>query len=174
VLARGPNSELLAAGIREQVSALDKELPVSKVTTMKDTVASSMSGDKFAAILLGIFSSLALMLAAVGIYGVIAYSVLQRMQEFGIRMAVGAGRADIVGIVFRDGLLLTTTGMLAGIGGALFLTRLLIHLLFQVSPFDLTSFASSVILLGAISGIAFLIPAVRAAHLNPMNVLRGE
>jgi len=174
VIVRGPNSKILAAAIREQVSALDTELPVSKVTTMKETVASSMIGDKFAAILLGIFSALALMLAAVGIYGVIAYSVLQRMQEFGIRVAVGAGRMDIVGIVFRDGLFLTTTGTLVGIGGALFLTRLLTHLLFQVSPFDLTSFASSVVLLGAISVFAFLIPAVRAARLNPMNVLRGE
>jgi predicted permease len=174
VIARGPNSKLLAAAIREQVSALDSELPVSKVTTMKETVASSMTSDKFAAILLGIFSALALMLAAVGIYGVIAYSILQRMQEFGIRMAVGAGRMDIVGIVFRHGLFLTTTGTLVGISGALFLTRLLTHLLFQVSPFDLTSFASSVVLLGAISVVAFLIPAVRAAHLNPMKVLRGE
>ena len=141
---------------------------------MKETVASSMTGDKFAAILLGVFSALALMLAAVGIYGVIAYSVLQRMQEFGIRMAVGAGRTDILGIVFRHGLLLTATGMLVGISGALLLTRLITHLLFQVSPFDLTSFASSVVLLGAISVFAFLIPAVRAARLNPMNVLRGD
>lgn len=174
VIVRGPNSELLVAAIRQQVSALDAELPVSKVTTMKETVASSMTSDKFAAILLGIFSSVALMLAAVGIYGVIAYSVLQRMQEFGIRMAVGAGRADILRIVFRHGLLLTTTGMLIGIGSALFLTRLLTHLLFQVSPFDVTSFASSVLLLGTISVVAFLIPAVRAARLNPMKVLRGE
>jgi predicted permease len=174
VIVRGPNRTLLATAIREQVSALDTELPVSKVTTMNETVASSMTGDRFAAMLLGIFSALALMLAAVGIYGVIAYSVLQRMQEFGIRMAVGAGRRDILGIVFRHGLLLTATGMLVGIGGALFLTRLLTHLLFQVSPFDLTSFASSVVLLGAISVAAFLIPAVRAARLNPMMVLRGE
>jgi putative ABC transport system permease protein len=174
VVVRGPNSESLAAAIRKQVSALDTELPVSQVTTMKEAVASSMTGDKFAAILLGIFSSLALMLAAVGIYGVIAYSVLQRMQEFGIRMAIGAGRGDILAIVFRHGLLLTTMGMLVGISGALFLTRLLTHLLFQVSPFDVTSFGSSVVLLGAISGIAFLIPAVRAARLDPMKVLRGE
>jgi ABC-type antimicrobial peptide transport system permease subunit len=124
--------------------------------------------------LLGIFSGLALILAAVGIYGVIAYSVLQRMQEFGIRMAVGAGRADILRIVFRHGLLLTTGGMLIGVGGALLLTRLLTHLLFQVSPFDIASFSSSLVLLGMISVAAFLIPAVRAARLNPMTVLRGE
>jgi ABC-type antimicrobial peptide transport system permease subunit len=96
------------------------------------------------------------------------------MQEFGIRMAIGAGRVDILGIVFRHGLLLTAGGMLVGIAGALFLTRLLIHLLFQVSPFDLTSFASSLVLLGAISVAAFLIPAIRAARLHPMRVLRGE
>jgi len=174
VIVRGPNSALLAAAIRDQVSALDRQQPVSKVSTMKETVASSMSGDKFAAILLGIFSALALILAAVGIYGVIAYSVLQRMQEFGIRMAVGAGRAEILGIVFRHGLLLTTGGMLAGIGGALLLTRLLAHLLFQVSPFDVASFVVSLVLLGTISVVAFLIPAVRAARLDPMKVLRGE
>jgi predicted permease len=174
VIVRGPNSGLLAAAIRDQVSALDREQSISKISTMKETVAGSMSGDRFAAILLGIFSALALILAAVGIYGVIAYSVVQRMHEFGIRVAVGAGRADILGIVFRHGLLLTSTGMLVGISGALFFTRLLTHLLFQVGPFDVTSFASSVVLLGAISVVAFLIPAVRAARLNPINVLRGE
>ena len=174
VIVRGPNGATLGAAIREQVSALDAELPVSGVTTMEETIAGSMTGDKFAAILLGVFSALALMLAAVGIYGVIAYSVLQRMQEFGIRMAVGAGRGDIVGIVFRHGLLLTSAGMLVGITSALALTRLLTHLLFQVNPFDGLSFASSVVLLGVISIAAFLIPAVRAARLNPMKVLRGE
>ena len=174
VIVRGPTSATLVTAIHEQVSALDAELPVSGVTTMKETVANSMTGDKFAAILLGIFSALALMLAAVGIYGVIAYSVLQRMQEFGIRMAVGAGRGDIVGIIFRHGLLLTIAGMLVGIGGALALTRLLTHLLFQVNPFDRASFASSVVLLGVISVAAFLIPAVRVARMNPMRVLRSE
>ena len=174
VVVRGSNSGPLSAAIREQVSALDKEQPVSDVRTMKETVSTSMTGDKFATILLGIFSVLALVLAAVGIYGVIAYSVLQRMQEFGIRMALGARRTDILGIVLRHGLVLTTAGMLIGIGGALFLTRMLTRLLFQVSPFDVMSFLSSVVLLGLISIAAFLIPAVRAARLNPMRVLRGE
>lgn len=174
IVARGPNSESLAAAIRGQVTALDKEQPVSNVRTMRETVAASMTGDKFATILLGLFSSLALVLAAVGIYGVIAYSVLQRMQEFGIRMAVGAGRGDILRIVFRHGLVLTAVGISIGTSGALFLTRILTRLLFQVSPFDVTSFLSSIILLGSISIGAFLIPAVRAARLNPMRVLRGE
>jgi predicted permease len=174
VVVRGSNSGPLSAAIREQVSALDKEQPVSDVRTMKETVSTSITGDKFATILLGIFSVLALVLAAVGIYGVIAYSVLQRMQEFGIRMALGAGRADILGIVLRHGLVLTAAGMLIGIGGALLLTRMLTRLLFQVSPFDVMSFLSSVVLLGLSSIAAFLIPAVRAARLNPMRVLRGE
>ncbi len=174
VVVRGSNSGPLSAAIREQVSTLDNEQPVSEVRTMKETVSTSMTGDKFATILLGIFSVLALLLAAVGIYGVIAYSVLQRMQEFGIRIALGARRADILGIVLRHGLVLTTVGMLIGIGGALFLTRMLTRLLFQVSPFDVVSFLSSVALLGLISIAAFLIPAVRAARLNPMRVLRGE
>jgi ABC-type antimicrobial peptide transport system permease subunit len=141
---------------------------------MKETVSTSFTRDKFATILLGIFSLLALVLAAVGIYGVIAYLVLQRMPEFGIRMALGARRADILGIVLHHGLVLTAAGMLIGIGGALFLTRMLTRLLFQVSPFDVMSFLSSVVLLGLISIGAFLIPAVRAARLNPMRVLRGE
>jgi ABC-type antimicrobial peptide transport system permease subunit len=113
-------------------------------------------------------------LAAVGIYGVIAYSVLQRTQEFSIRMAVGAKRSDIMGIVFRRGLVLTLTGMLIGIGGALFLTRLLTRLLFQISPLDVASFVSSAVLLGLISIAAFVIPALRAARLDPMRVLRGQ
>jgi predicted permease len=174
VVVRGSNSEPLSAAIREQVSALDKEQPVSDVRTMKETVSTSFTGDKFATILLGIFSLLALVLAAVGIYGVIAYLVLQRMPEFGIRMALGARRADILGIVLHHGLVLTAAGMLIGIGGALFLTRMLTRLLFQVSPFDVMSFLSSVVLLGLISIGAFLIPAVRAARLNPMRVLRGQ
>jgi putative ABC transport system permease protein len=174
VILRGPSSGSLATVMREQVTALDKEQPISDVSTMNENVATSRTGDKFAAILLGFFSSLALVLAAVGIYGVIAYSVSQRMQEFGIRMAVGAGRADIMGIVFRHGLVLSTAGMLIGIVGALFLAQLLSRLLFQVSPFDVTSFMSSVVVLGTIAVAAFLIPAVRAARLNPMRVLRGE
>lgn len=174
VVVRGTNSKSLAAAIREQVTALDKEQPVSNVRTMKETVATSMTGDKFATILLGIFSSLALVLAAVGIYGVIAYSVSQRMQEFGIRMAVGAGRGDIMGIVFRHGLVLTAAGISIGIGGALFLTQMLTSLLFQVSPFDVPSFLSSIVLLGSISIAAFLIPAFRAAKTDPIQVLRSE
>jgi ABC-type antimicrobial peptide transport system permease subunit len=96
------------------------------------------------------------------------------MQEFGIRMAVGAGRADILGIVLGHGLVLTAVGMVIGVGGALLLTRMLTRLLFEVSPFDAMNFLSSVVLLGLISIAAFLIPAVRAARLNPMRVLRGE
>jgi predicted permease len=174
VILRGPNSGSLATVMREQVTALDKEQPISDVSTMKENVATSRTGDEFAAILLGFFSCLALVLAAVGIYGVIAYAVSQRMQEFGIRMAVGAGRADIMGIVFRHGLVLSAAGILIGIGGALFLAQLLSRLLFQVSPFDVSSFTLSVVLLGTIAVAAFLIPAVRAARLNPMRVLRGE
>jgi putative ABC transport system permease protein len=174
VVVRGPNSNSLAAAIREQVTALDKEQPVSNVRTMQETVATSMTGDKFATILLGVFSFLALVLAAVGIYGVIAYSVSQRMQEFGIRIAVGAGRGDIMGIVFRHGLVLTAAGISIGIGGALFLTQMLTSLLFQVSPFDVPSFLSSIILLGSISIVAFLIPAFRAAKTDPIQVLRSE
>ena len=174
VVVRGSNVAALSAAIREQVSAVDKEQPVSDVRTMKETVAVSMTGDKFATILLGMFSALALMLAAVGIYGVIAYSVSQRMREFGIRMAVGAGRRDILGIVLGHGLVLTAVGMIIGAGGALFLTRVLTRLLFEVSPLDGMSFLSSIVLLGLISIAAFLLPAVRAARLNPMRVLRGE
>lgn len=174
VVVRGSNSGALSAAIREQVAQLDKEQPASDITTMKVTVAISRTGDKFATILLGIFSVLALVLAAVGIYGVIAYSVSQRIQEFGIRMALGAGRADILGIVLGHGLVLTAVGTVLGVGGALLLTRLLTRLLFQVSPLDLTSFLSSVVLLGLISLAAFLLPALRAARLNPMRVLRGE
>lgn len=175
VIVRGSNSATpLATTIRQEVSALDKDQPISNVTTMKENVASSMTGDRFSTILLGVFALLALVLAAVGIYGVIAYSVLQRTQEFSIRMAVGAKRSDIMGIVFRHGLILTSIGMLIGIGGALFLTRLLTRLLFQISPLDVASFVSSAILLGVISIAAFVIPAARAARLNPVRVLRGE
>ena len=174
VVVRGSNTAPLSAAILEQVSALDKEQPVSDVRTMKDAVSTSIAGDKFATILFALFSVLAVVLAAVGIYGVIAYSVSQRTQEFGIRMAVGAGRRDILSIVLGHGLALTAVGMVIGVGGALFLTRMLTRLLFQVSPLDGMSFLSSAVLLALVSIAAFLIPAVRAARLNPMRVLRGE
>ncbi|HZP04531.1 MAG TPA: ABC transporter permease [Terracidiphilus sp.] len=164
----------LTAMIRQQVYALDKDQPISNVMTMKENVAASMTGDRFSTILLGIFALLALVLAAVGIYGVIAYSVLQRTQEFSIRMAVGANRSDIMGIVFRHGLVLTLTGMLIGIGGALLLTRMLTRLLYQISPLDMASFISSVVLLGLISIAAFVIPSYRAGRLDPVRALRGE
>jgi putative ABC transport system permease protein len=168
------NAASLTATIRQQVSALDKDQPISNAMTMKENVAASMTGDRFSTILLGVFALLALVLAAVGIYGVIAYSVLQRTQEFSIRMAVGANRSDIMGIVFRHGLVLTLTGMLIGIGGALFLTRMLTRLLFQISPLDVASFISSVVLLGLISIGAFVIPSFRAARLDPVQALRGK
>ena len=174
IIVRGLNSDLLAETIHVQVTTLDKEQPVSNVTTMKESVAISSAGDRFATILLSLFSGLALLLAAVGIYGVVAYSVLQRTQEFSIRMAVGANRIDIIGIVVRHGLALTVAGLLIGFGGALFLTRMLSSLLFQVSPLDVASFSSSIILLGLISIVAFLVPARRAASVDPMKALRSE
>ena len=164
----------LAAALREQVQALDKDQPVSELRTMEWYLADSMAQRRFNMLLLGAFAGVALVLAAVGIYGVIAYTVTQRRHEMGIRIALGAKGGDILRLVFGNALATTLTGIALGLSAAFALTRLLRSLLYQVSPTDPVVFAAIPLLLLSVAVIATYLPARRATLVDPIEALRAE
>jgi putative ABC transport system permease protein len=164
----------LAAAVRSQVVAIDKEQPVSNITTMERRLADSLARPRFSTLLMGIFASLALTLAAVGLYGVMSYAVAQRTHEIGIRMALGAQTGDVLKMVVRQGMILTITGVGLGLVSSIFLTRLMSSLLYGVSATDPATFALiSALLTGVALGACF-VPARRAARVDPMVALRYE
>lgn len=168
------NSEALAGQVKTHIWSVDKQIPVTKLRTMTDVMAASLEAQRFTMTLMGIFAAVALVLAAIGIYGVISYSVTQRTHEIGIRMALGAETGDVLRIVLRQGLQLAGIGVALGIGAAFALTRVMSSLLFGVSATDPVIFASiSIILTGVALGATF-IPARRAAKVDPMIALRYE
>ena len=162
----------LAQTLREQVQALDKDQPVSAIRTMEWYLADSMAQRRFNMLLLGAFAGLALVLAAVGIYGVIAYTVTQRTHEMGIRIALGARGADILRLVFTNSMATTIVGIVIGLAAAFALTRLLQSMLYQVTATDPLVFAIIPLLLFAVATIATYIPARRAMKVNPITALR--
>jgi putative ABC transport system permease protein len=162
----------LASALREQVQALDKDQPVSEIRTMEWYLADSMAQRRFNMLLLGAFAGLALILAAVGIYGVIAYTVAQRTHEMGIRIALGAQRSDVFKLIFGQAMLTTAAGVVIGLGAALGLTRLLQNLLYQVTATDPFVFASITFLLLLVAMAATYIPARRAMKVDPITALR--
>ena len=162
----------LAASLREQVQALDKDQPVSEIRTMEWYLADSMAQRRFNVLLLGAFAGLALILAAVGIYGVIAYTVTQRTHEMGIRIALGAQGGDILKLIFAHAMLTTLAGIVIGLGAAFGLTRLLQNLLYQVTATDPFVFASITLLLLVVAMAATYIPARRAMKVDPITALR--
>ncbi|HLY62314.1 MAG TPA: ABC transporter permease [Terriglobia bacterium] len=167
-----PASVITAA--RNEVAAVDKDIPVFDVKTLDQYVSESIAAPHVISLLLGIFAGLALALAAVGLYGVIAYSVVQRTHEFGVRMALGAERQDVLKMVVRRGLALTLAGVGIGLTGALALTRLLAGLLFGVRPNDAATFAGVLLLMTIVALLASYIPARRATKVDPMVALRYE
>ncbi len=164
----------LTQSVREQVRALDRDLPVFGERTMSQVAAESVSRRRFAMQLVGLFGILALLLAAVGIYGVIAYSVTQRTREIGIRVALGASRSAILRWVLKQGMVLTIAGVVIGLVGALALTRLLRSLLFGVGPTDIVTYGALAILLTIVALIACYVPARRATKVDPLVALRYE
>lgn len=160
--------------LREQVRAVDRDLPVFGETTMTQVAAESVSRRKFAMQLVGLFGVLALLLAGVGIYGVIAYSVTQRTREIGIRVALGASRAAILRWVLKQGMILTIAGVAVGLLGALALTRLLRSLLFGIGPTDVLTYGVLAALLTVVAMIACYVPARRATKVDPLVALRYE
>ncbi len=153
---------------------LDPALPVANVRTMDEVMSATQSRPRFLTILLTLFSAVALVLAVVGIYGVISYSVAQRTREFGLRMALGAQRAEVLSLVLKRGMLLGLIGVIVGLAGALSLTRFLSGLLFGVTPTDPITFGAVSLLLAAIAFLASYIPARRATKVDPMEALRHE
>jgi putative ABC transport system permease protein len=164
----------LVAAVQQQVWAIDKDLPVTHVRTYDELVSQSVSERRFQTMLLGLFASLALILAMVGIYGVISYSVSQRTPEIGVRMALGASRGGILKMVIGRAMLLVAVGIAAGAAGAFALSRYLKSLLFEVKPGDPWTYASLAILLAMVALAASLIPARRATRVDPMIALRYE
>ena len=164
----------LTQSVREQVRALDRDLPVFGERTMAQVAAESVSRRRFAMQLVGMFGILALLLAAVGIYGVIAYSVTQRTREIGIRVALGASRSEILRWVLKQGMVLTMAGVVIGLVGAFLLTRLLRSLLFGVGPTDVVTYGVLATLLTIVALIACYVPARRATKVDPLVALRYE
>ncbi|MEK6288978.1 MAG: ABC transporter permease [Acidobacteriota bacterium] len=168
------NTGALAGQVKDRIWSVDKQIPLTKLRAMTDVMATSLAAQRFNMTLMGIFAAVALVLAAVGTYGVISYSVTQRTHEIGIRMALGAESRDVLRIVLRQGLQLALLGVAIGIGAAFALTRVLSSLLYGVSATDPVIFVSiSLILTGVALGATF-IPARRATKVDPMIALRYE
>jgi putative ABC transport system permease protein len=164
----------LVEEVKKQVWSLDSQLPVSDVLAMDELIAVSLAQQRFNMLLLGLFAALALILAAVGIYGAMAFAVKQRTHEIGIRSALGAQRSDVLRLVLREGAKIALFGIAAGVAGALALTRLMASLLFEVKPTDPATFAGVAVLLALVALAACYIPARRAMRVDPMVALRYE
>ena len=164
----------VANTIREAVRSLDPEQPVHDVNTLRAILEDDVSGSLAMTKVLGALGLVAFILAAVGVYGVMAYSVAQRRQELGIRMALGAQRGNVLGLVFRRGILITGGGIGIGLLLALGVTRLLSFFLFGVSPFDPVAFISVPLILGMTGMVASALPALRASRVDPLIALRAE
>ena len=164
----------LAGDVRAVVRTADQTLPIANLATMNDVLHASMAQPRFLTLLLGIFAFVALALAAIGTYGVMSYSVEERRQEFGIRMALGAHASDVLGMVLRQGLIVAGFGLLLGVIGAVALTRLLQSLLFEVSTTDATTFLTAPVLLGLVALLACTVPALRATRVDPARVLKSD
>jgi ABC-type antimicrobial peptide transport system permease subunit len=164
----------LVSAVRAQVAGPTQDQPIYAVQTMEQTVSGSLAERRFTMLVLIVFAATALLLAAVGIYGVMSYAVTRRTHELGVRVALGASRREIVGLVLRQGMRLTAIGLAGGLLAARALTRLMAGLLYGVRPADPSTLAAVALLLGAIALLACYIPARRATAVDPAVALRCE
>jgi putative ABC transport system permease protein len=164
----------VVGAIREHIRQVDRDQPVASIQTMEARVSASVSQPRVQMNVLGAFAALAILLAAIGIYGVMSYAVTQRTREIGIRMALGAGRREVLNLVLRQGFTMITLGLALGLAGAMLMTRVLRTLLFGVSTTDPSVFAAIVVLLSATAWIATYLPARRATRVDPLVALRDE
>jgi putative ABC transport system permease protein len=175
VLVRTTGEPLaMTAAVREQVRALDKDVPIYHIQTMAQVLGSSVAQPRFSMLVVGLFAALALVLAVVGIYGVMAYSVSRRAHEIGVRMALGARTSQVLKLVLKEGMTLTLLGIAIGIFGAFALTRMMATLLFGVGPKDPITFIGVAALLAVVAFVACYIPARRATRVDPLVALRYE
>ncbi|HKC87209.1 MAG TPA: FtsX-like permease family protein, partial [Blastocatellia bacterium] len=164
----------LAMAAQETVRSLDRNLPVSNLASMEQVIVDTLWQQRFNLQLIGIFAALALALAAVGLYGVMSYSVAQRTREVGLRMALGARRKDVLTLVVGQGMKLALVGVSLGLLASVALTRLMEKLLFGVSATDFSTFAAIAVLLTSVALLAALVPARRATKVDPIVALRCE
>jgi predicted permease len=164
----------LASSIGQTLQALDKNVPVTNIRSMKDLIGNSLYAARMGAALIGVFGLLALLLAAVGLYGVMAYAVSQRTREIGIRMALGAQRRDVLRLVLREGMTLVLIGSVLGLITAITVSRLLVSFLYGISATDALTFFATIVVLTIVAFIASLIPAHRATKVDPIIALRYE
>jgi predicted permease len=174
VIKTGGDPQRIVSAVRRQVSELDPSLPIAQVRLMDDVIAAANARPRFLTVLLTLFSFVALSLAAVGIYGVMAFLVAQRTREFGIRMAIGAQSGDVLSLVLAHGMRMGLVGIVVGALGAFVLTRFIRQLLFGVQSFDPVTFVSTAVILTLVIVAACYIPARRATRVDPMIALRYE
>jgi predicted permease len=170
----GGEAASLATVVRQTVRELDADQPIYWPQTLEEMVADAWFYKRLIAWIFGIFGGVALVLAAVGLYGVMSYSVSQRTQEIGVRMALGAEPRDVLAMILREGGLRLAVGLALGLGVAYYAGKLLAFILYGVEPGDTTAFVATAFALGATGLIACLVPALRAVHVNPVEALRCE
>jgi putative ABC transport system permease protein len=174
VVRSGGDPRTVARNIRQAVGEVDPNVPVSDVRTLEDIRSASIATDRYRTLLIGSFATVALLLAAIGVYGVIAYGVAQRVREIGIRVALGARRPEIVRLVIGEGMRPVAAGVVAGVVLAAGLSRFLGSLLYGVRPLDPSTFTVVALVLSGVALAACALPARRASRVNPMHALRSE
>jgi ABC-type antimicrobial peptide transport system permease subunit len=174
VVSASGNAAGLSGALRVQLREVDPDQALADVQPMETLVGQSLAPRRAALLLLGLFAGVAVLLAAVGLYGLVAYSVAQRTHEIGVRMAIGARAHDVLVMVLRQGLSLTAAGVAAGLAAALVLARLMAGLLYGVGAADPWTFVAVPLVLTLVSALASVLPARRAARVDPIAALRSE